>query len=348
MQKNTLISLVKYLLGVGLGVLLLYLVFKDASLEQLIADVRAADPAWLLGAIGIGLLSHWFRGLRWRMQLRAANYSPSPANTFAAVMFMYMVNLALPRAGELARCSILLRSDKIPIPTSLGTVVTSRVLDLVILIILILLAMVLEFPKLIAYLDAASSGSSGGNTLLILGGIVVVGLVVLWFFRNQLLRIPLVAKLWNFAKEMGYAALSIRKVESPFLFVVYTIIIWFCYYLMTYLAMRSMPPVANLDVNLVYFSLIVTIMGGIGMAIPVPGGIGPYHAAVTFTFVAFSVLPDPEATKALGQSFAVVMHTSQLIMMIVVGSLSYLFLILKPARDSILEPAFQATSSPSS
>ena len=113
---------------------------------------------------------------------------------------------------------------------------------------------------------------------------------------------------------------------------------------MTYVAFFSIDTFFELDTNLAYFGLIVTIMGGIGMAMPVPGGLGPYHAAVIFTFVAFGIMATAEQSEYLGQTFAVIMHASQVIMILVSGAVSYLFLLWKDPVDSAVSPDLNSAS----
>lgn len=326
-------AILKYGLGLGLGAVLLYFAFGDMSFAELSESLAGGDYRWLLLSILIGLFSHYIRAVRWRMQLRATGYEPSILNAFSAVMLTYMVNLALPRAGELARCSALRKSDKVPLPTGFGTVVAERVFDALILLVLIFTAFLLESSAIYGYLDRALAGKSL-TPLLLLGGVGLLGMLLIYVFRRSLSQLTLVQRGFDFIRELIRAAWSIRQVRRPGLFIFYTLVIWFCYWLMTYVAFFSLPTFAQVDQNLMYLSLIVTIMGGIGMAMPVPGGTGPYHAAVVLTFSALLVLPSEKASADLGAVFALVIHTAQVLMMITFGSLGYLFLWLQKPKDS--------------
>lgn len=335
------INAAKYSLGLALGAFFLYLAFRNADAEEIWQAVREVKTGWLLTSLSVGLFSHFLRGVRWRMQLKASGYGPSHRNLFAAVMTGYLVNQALPRAGEIARCSVLYKSDRVPLTKALGTVVIERVFDLLILVFLIMLAFVLEFETIQRFLNevfGASAEASSGPPLwlLVMGGLAVLGLALAWVFRQVLLQLPLVQRLFAFGKEMVQSALSIRYLENPWLFVLYTFTIWLCYWMMTYIAFFSMDGFTQVEMPLLYLSLITTVMGGIGMAMPVPGGTGPYHFAVKFTFIALLVGGSREFAETLGQSFAVVMHSSQLIMMVVAGLIGYLYLWLKPPVDSSL------------
>lgn len=343
-MKKSLLAIIKYLLGLGLGCVLLYFAFRGIDLEELTTELKDANLAWLLLAIGVGLVSHYFRAARWRMQMRASGYSPSQLNTFAAVMVAYLINLALPRAGEVARCSVLLRSDKVPLSTALGTVVVERVFDVIILGLLALVVFFLEFDTLYQGLrlfssdNPAEQGDAGLPVwLYVLALVGVLGAVLAFVFRQQILEIPLFQKIYQFIKDLLRSAMSIRKLEHPGLFVFYTLAIWGCYILMTYIGFFSMPVLRDMNMSMAYFALIITVVGGIGFALPSPGGMGSYHAAVIICFLGFQLMPDAESSHQLGLAFATILHTSQLIMMIVVGGLAYLYLWLQKPRDSAIK-----------
>ncbi|MEM9985901.1 MAG: lysylphosphatidylglycerol synthase transmembrane domain-containing protein, partial [Bacteroidota bacterium] len=229
-------SIAKYVVGLGLGGLFLYLAFADANWEEILEAVRNINPIWILLSMSAGIFSHFIRGVRWQMQLKASGYQPSYPNLFAAVMIGYLVNQALPRAGEVARCTALVRSDKVPLSTGFGTVVIERVFDLLILVFLIGLAFILESETIWSYLDQFLS--SRGETESSVDGLIWVGAGVLffsaalWFLRKKLAKIPLVQKLKSFVKELIHSALDIRHMDKPWLFVGYTLVIWGCYWMM--------------------------------------------------------------------------------------------------------------------
>ncbi|MEM8896548.1 MAG: lysylphosphatidylglycerol synthase transmembrane domain-containing protein [Bacteroidota bacterium] len=342
-MNKQLIKVLKYVGGIGLGAILLYFAFKGASLETIGEQLKNANLSWVLLSIGIGLFSHYVRALRWRMQFKASGYNPPLPNVFSSTMFMYLTNLAFPRAGEIARCTALLRSDKIPIATSIGTVIVERVFDVMVLFLLVLLAFGLESATIYGYINealASFSGISSGSTLLLgAGGVLVVLGVLFWLFRKKIIASSLFQKVMAFAKKLWDSAISIRKIEKPGLFIVYTFIIWLCYWLMTYVVFFSLPDFQELNLSFVYFSLLVTIIGAFGYALPVPGGIGPYHAAVIFTFIAFQVHPDPEVSGNLGRTFAIIIHSSHLILQFVGGALGYLYLVSRKPQDSAIVAA---------
>jgi uncharacterized membrane protein YbhN (UPF0104 family) len=342
--KRNALNILKYSIGIGLGALLFWFAFRDKPVSEIIQDLKAADLGWIGLALLIGFASHVLRAIRWRMQLVASGYLPSLPNSVAAIMVTYLVNLAIPRGGEIARCSALFKTDKVPVSVSGGTVLTERAIDLLLLLMILLIAMFLEAPKLMGYFQAAGQatdpGDTGGGISLfwILGGLLLIGLFTLWLFRKKIKGSALFYRATEFAREVIRSALNIRKVRNIPLFILYTILIWVGYWMMSYFAFFSIREIAALDIDHLYFSFFVLLMGGIGFAIPIPGGIGPYHQAVIFTFVAFNVAGSEAVSRDLGQTFALAMHTSQLIMMIVGGGLAYLFIFWIKPRDAALSP----------
>lgn len=340
MNRQLASKILQYVLGLALGGVLLYTATDDVDLDKLLTDLQRVNVWWLVAALTVGMASHLLRAIAWRMQLRAAGYDPSLINTFSSILFMYAANQVMPRAGEVARCSILLKSDKIPLATSFGTAVASRVLDVLTLGLLIGVILLLERGTLLSFLaETAGNGSSTGPNFLLLGGLALAGVLALaamWFWRRQLLQFHLVQRIKMFIIDLIKGAISIRNLNSPVLFVLTSVAVWFGYWASSYLFFFCFADTAALGVNLMYFSLLVTLMSGIGMLVPTPGGIGPYHQAVVFTFRIYLApgLMTIEAAKQMGMTWAVVSHASQFFMLIFTGFLAYFFLVSRTPRDS--------------
>lgn len=338
-MQSKLISILKYVLGMALGGLLFYLAFKDISIAQLRANFEAARWEWLAVSMSFSLLSHALRAARWRMLLQASGHRTNFVVCFASVMFTYLVNLAFPRAGEVARCTALYRREKIPVATSLGTVLTERLIDVIMLGIFLVITFFLASPLIMAFVGNAQQGAAaGGNALLfkltILAVLGLLGLAALWVFRKRLLALPLMQKIVGFLTQLWEAVWSIRKVSQPLLFALYSIGIWLCYWMMMYTGLYCFEPIAAQSVahNLLVFSFIGTVIGSLGMILPIPGGIGPYHQAIIFTFVALKLFPEPDMSRNMGQTFAFAFHTAQMLVMIVGGGLGYAYLVVGGRR----------------
>lgn len=328
----------QYVLGIGLGAGLLYLAFRDLDYIRLRNSIRGFSYWWLGPAFLVGWLSHWFRAWRWKLLIKAAGYEASKKNAFWSVMVGYMTNNAVPRLGEITRCTMLYRASGVPMVSGVGTVVTERALDVLLLLVFMGLLFLLEVDKLTAYFDqAGTTGDTGdgGTVLLILAGVgvLVVGLAIL--FRRPLLRTKLGAKVWKLALGLIEAVLSIRKLRNWPLFILLSFAIWGMYTLYAYTMLMGMN---NTPEAPLYFAFVATVMGAIGMAFPTPGGIGPYHNAIIITFLLFGL------SREVGQTAAVILHTPQYIFAILWGAIGYFYLIFqqrKTQQRQVVQPLRQ-------
>ncbi|MFN0202457.1 MAG: lysylphosphatidylglycerol synthase transmembrane domain-containing protein [Bacteroidia bacterium] len=331
MKKETLFSILKYLISLALGVGILTFIFQNTSIDVLKQQLAQVQVPWLFASAGLWLVSHYLRAIRWQMQLKAANYHVPKDNAYAAVLINYLMNLLIPRAGELARCSVILRTDKVPL-TSVGTVVTERVLDVVLLLIFVLIGFFLSaehISALVTQLMEKGSGKLWMLALLVVFGLI--GIVFYWKFQEKLRQFAWIQKIEKIITDFLRAAISIKEVENPILYVVYSFSIWICYWLATYTLLKSAAIADDFipQTSLLLFAYITNLIGALGVAAPSPGGTGTYHLAVISSFVLFHACPEVRNCD-VGVSAAFVLHTFQMIFMpILAGSLAYLYLFLK-------------------
>lgn len=336
MNKKTIINILKYVIGLGVGVFLFYVATKDIEWKEFWEKRSQINFGWIALAMVVAILSHWFRAVRWKMLLKAAGYESKSANLFATTMVGYLVNQVIPRGGELSRVSLASQTEKFPLSVGFGTLFTDRIFDVIVLGMLVVFAFLAEAGKIKVIFDnafaqtpepGAVAETGGIPWKWILLGVFAAGILAAVIFRKKLAEMGIITKIKGFIREMWSAILSVRKLSNPFLFIVYTLGIWVCYILMTYLVFFAWPTTAHIGV---YFGLIAFTMGGIGMVFPSPGGVGSYHIAITLTFAAFwQVLgyASYDAAYKVGGEIAFLIHTSQLIMILIVGALCYLYLI---------------------
>lgn len=320
----------KYILGIGLGLGLMYMAFRDVDWKNLQDNLAVAHYEWLIVSLLCSLFSHFLRALRWKMLLDAAGHPVSIQKAYSALLVGYMANNAVPRLGEVARCSVLIQPAKIPFLSSAATVVVERAIDVICLALLILLALFLESEKILSYFDNTGSGSGSGSTTkyYILTGIFVIGiigLVILYFTKKKWENLPIAKKIMEIFNQVLQAATSVFHLKTPYLFWLYTILIWLFYTFVTYFALWSLEPTKDLSFG---FSFILMIMGGIGMTMPVPGGLGPFHNAIIFTFGAFGY------SRADGQILALLIHTPQFVMLVCTGAISYFYLLTQTPKEN--------------
>lgn len=323
-------NFLSYGLPLGLSVALMWYAFKGIDWGQLQAQFARADYRWI-GLMAIfGLLSHASRSHRWQLLLAPLGYRTHFGHAFHTVMSAYFVNLIFPRAGEVSRCGLMQKLDDVPMSVGFGTVVIERLIDLLMLFLLIGILLIVEFEQLSGTLwEIFSSKIPTQASLLWLLGIALLGFAVLWLiwsrFKQQLLASKLFQKLLAFGKNFWQGIASIRSVRNQPLFIFHTLFIWLMYYCMSYILFFSFPETAQLDL---WFGLIVLILGGLGMAAPVQGGIGTYHLLVGGAFTLRGM------SQEEGILMATYMHTAQTMLVIFGGGFSFLWSMYLISRKS--------------
>jgi uncharacterized protein (TIRG00374 family) len=285
-----------------------------------------ANYWWIAFAIPLGVLSHYFRALRWKMLIETMGYKPGNSNMFYAVMVGYFANLALPRLGEVSRCTILTKYENVPFQKSFGTVITERVLDIMVFFFLFFLNLALQAERLSGYIDEniykplesklhLSFNLSGAFTIVTISFIVAFGIIALVFGKK--------IKANKYYKKIKLMALgfieglkSLTKVRNIWLFLLYSISIWTLYLLMAFVVFFSIPASSGLGLDA---GLAVLVFGSIGIMV-VQGGIGIYPAIVAETLVLYGVASEQ------GYALGWLIWTSQNLTIVVVGIISLILL----------------------
>ncbi|MEL6253783.1 MAG: lysylphosphatidylglycerol synthase transmembrane domain-containing protein [Bacteroidota bacterium] len=293
-MSNQLKTILQFVIGIALAGGLLYYVYQDTSWEELSNDLSKADVFWVFMS-GLTLFGVFVaRTLRWQMMLESSGFHPKKKHTLLSVLVLYLVNSVTPKIGEIVRCTILYRTDKVPVASGLGTVVTERVIDALVLfggLGLIFLFEIERLGSLFSKIFESLSEKFGGidSNILIGGlvGLILIGIAGIWFLSSKKTDGDgLIGKVKVFALNMLNAAKSIFQLKKPWLFIVYTILIWGLLILMNYFFILSLPDTRELGL---YFAILILFIGGIGWALPVPGGMGSTHFIVVQLFLAFGL-----------------------------------------------------------
>ena len=296
--------------------------------EYLLETWRSADKGWLIVMAVLSIVSHLLRAERWRMLLEPSGYKPRLSYSFLSLMVGYLVNLVIPRGGEVSRCYNLYKLERTPADISFGTVVVERIVDLVFLIALLALAFIVEWDKLLDFMQALPVGEGGYSSALIIIGLAVAGLVAAGFLgywivkRNEKLN-AFIVRTWEGFKG-GF--LSIFRLKNKGLFIFYSLVIWALYFLMSYTVILAFEETEHLGLDAV---LSMFAIGSIAMAVPLPGGTGSYHVLVPQGLVLLYSIPQADAV-----AFTFIFHGWQTAVMIAGGALSLIAtsVILKRKR----------------
>ena len=336
--RNRIINLVKILFSFAFMVFIIYYFFGKNS-ESLKRDLLKVDYIYVVFSMIFGAWAYVNRGLRWIVLIDALGYKTSKINSVSAVSVGYFTNLFIPRAGEISRCTSLKKSDNIPVDKLFGTILIERVIDFAALVIFVALAALLKSSEVIRsineYQNLESVESSNSKFLIILF-IILLGIII-YLLKNRIKKLPFYQKVSNFIIGLKEGFKSIKQMKNKTLFWFHTLSIWIMYFLMTYICFQAIPETSHLGIS---DGLFLLVLGGIGMVIPAPGGIGSYHLMVMIGLVALQV-PDgvlsikPYNDYNPAMLFPFIVHTAQTFVAIIMGSLGLLFLFLSKKKSNV-------------
>lgn len=319
--KQKTLKTLKFLSFFMLGVLLFWWVYKDQDINRIKSILsNEVNYFWIIVSVFIGLISHISRTIRWNLMIEPLGHKPRTINTFLAVMIGYLMNLALPRMGEISRCGVLSRYEKIPFTKLIGTVVLERLIDVLMLLLLLVLVVVTQFGQVLEFLKnnpevEEKLGNILHSPILPIG--LVIFLLILWFTRHKIRASGIAKKVIVLFNQFIEGFHSIRNIKNKGAFIFHSVFIWFLYYLMIYCVFFSFEFTSHLTP---WAGLTVFVLGSFGMVAPVQGGIGAWHFMVIEGLALYGI------DKADGQIFALVAHGSTTLMLIVFGLISLLVL----------------------
>ncbi|MEO1050351.1 MAG: lysylphosphatidylglycerol synthase transmembrane domain-containing protein [Bacteroidota bacterium] len=300
----------------------------ESRTSFLLENWNTADKWFLIFSGIMALVSHAVRAERWKILLAPLGHQISFKKSFLSVMIGYFVNLAIPRGGELSRCYNLYKLDDVPADESFGTVIAERVVDLIFLVLLIAISFLIELDKLIEFFMAIdySGGGKGAEGqgfpwLYALGGVFFLGLIatVLYLRKKRILRLRILSKVITAFKGIknGLRVIFKLKPGRRNFFIFYSLLIWVLYYLMSYFVILAFPETENLGL---LATLTIFVIGGIAMAIPLPGGTGSYHVLVPLGLSYLYQLADDKA-----KAFTFIFHGWQLVIIIIFGLMALIW-----------------------
>ena len=338
MKKKTFLKILKYIVSLSFAFGIIYFLFKNQDPIKLVEAIRKVDSKWVALSMVFGGWAYVSRGLRWIVLIDALGYKSTTLNSVAAVSVGYFTNLFIPRAGEIARCTSLNQTEKIPVDNLFGTILIERVIDFIFLFSLIFLTIILKFNAILKFyitLQAQQNSDDGGNRILVLLLIVFISGLFLFLLKKWLKKSKFYEKVLAFIDGLKDGFKSIKKMKKKSIFWFHTFSIWIMYFLMTYICFFCMQETSCLTAS---DGLFILVLGGIGMVIPTPGGIGSYHAIV---MIGLSVLG--VGTVYLGEGgdpknpaliFPTVVHVAQTLVAIIMGSIGLLILFLSKKKSS--------------
>lgn len=299
-------------LVIGLGII--YYQFSTLTqneLDKIKVCFQKADYTFIFLSLIVALFGYWSRAYRWKYSLNHLGYKTKFHNDFFTVCVSYLVNLTIPRSGEITRAALLKKYEKVPFDKGFGTIVAERIVDLLVFLLFVILAFILQFEKLYAFL----ASKIPFEKIIILGismSILGIIFILVWIYAEWKIIQKLKEKLAGLIEGMQ----SIYKMKDKWKFIFHSFFIWFSYLIMFYVTIYALPETSNLTFDIVIMGFIFGTLA-VGFT---NGGLGAYPLAVAMIFSIFGV------SKDVGIAFGWLTWTSQTILTIFLGLLSYLFL----------------------
>ncbi|MDR1792090.1 MAG: flippase-like domain-containing protein [Bacteroidales bacterium] len=336
-MKKYIKDILKLVIFLALGVFFIWLSLKDLTQKQIDEIWQSAanvltDNRWLylvLCAL-IGFISVIIRAIRSVLMIEPLGYKVSKSVSYHAVMICYLANMAITRLGEVLRCSVLQRYEKVPFEKSLGTVITERVIDTLIFGLMMLATFFLEYDKIMQYLttngvkENVLAMLSGSGKYILLSSVVLF-LLILWLLRKKIKQLSVYQKIIKLLKGFWEGLISIRYIRKKWLFILYSFSIWLCYYLMFFAAVFAFDDLRALGGEIALASLSCVAIGTIGFAVA-QGGLGAYPLLVSGVLLLYGI------NKEVGLAAGWVIWATEEVMYVVLGLVSLAIIAIKKSE----------------
>lgn len=331
--------LVKWLIPLALTVLLVGYMFRKVNFSDMMEILRhGVDYWWILCAMGISILSHVFRALRWRIQLKSLDIDAPLMALCCSVFGCYALNLLFPRLGEVWRCTYISRRQEAPFTKVLGSMVADRLTDTACVLLLLVLTFIVAAPAINAFLSRYPVGKEFVEMInnawtWILSAITIV---LVWAIFHFCGNFGPVRKIKVWVNEMWQGFAVVAKMDGKRMFVFYSLAIWFCYYIQLYVAFFAFPFTRELcaEPGLAFGltpCLVAFVLSSIGMAVPSNGGLGPWNLAIMFGLAIYGI------SAADGTAFSMLQWSGQTVMLIALGIFTMIFISLDKNTKKVIK-----------
>jgi uncharacterized protein (TIRG00374 family) len=340
--KKKILKVLEYVAFLLFGIVLLWLSFRKLDLTIVWQNIEEADYRWLFLALVFAILSHITRAARWNLLISSMGYKTRLWTTFFAVMTGYMANTAVPRMGEFMRCGVLSKKENIPFNSLFGSVISERLFDMLVLVILIFFVIVFQLDLVGDFLQkifgpmADSIFANRWNIIIAVSVfilLIILSVLFLKLYWHKIKQLSFYEKWRDFVKGLLDGIKTIKRMKQKWLFLFYTVLIWLFYAIMVYMPVLMLKDTSHLNF---IDGLTILAIGSLGIVAPVPGGIGAYH------FIVKAILFELYHINAnAAGSFAAITHAGQTLLNVGVGGISYLILVLtknqKPVNEKYRE-----------
>lgn len=313
-MSNAIQKVSKVLLPFILGGAILYWMYRDFDFSLISHAVRyEMNWTWMLLSLPFGITAQLFRGMRWRQTLEPIGEHTRLSTSVYSIFLSYATSLLIPRVGEFVRCGVLKRYDGVTFSKSLGTVVTERAVDSIVVLLITGATLLLQLPVFIHFFNTTGTrldsflGQFTTTGYLVTFICLIAACILIWLLLQQL---HIGHKVKDTASNLWQGIISLRKVDNIPLYLAYTIGIWLSYFIHFYLTFYCFEETAHLGINC---ALVAFVVGSIAVIVPTPNGAGPWHFSVKTMLILYGV----ESNLAL--VFVLIVHTVQTALVVLLG-----------------------------
>ena len=323
------------------GIALLFFAFKGVDLKSTLHEIKEANLFLILLSVGLAIVAMVSRAYRWNILIEPLGFKPKLSNTTYSLMVGYLANLALPRLGEVTRCGSLTKAEKIPFDELLGTVIAERLIDVICLFICIVLTAFVEYERLGNFLFQNLYVPVSNKFINLIGSpwiVLVIAVAIVMFIafvfamKKNSEKKGVIYKIATLLKGVLEGIRSVRKIKRPRAFLLHTVLIWTLYFFVSYICFFALPATSHLGWRA---GLFVLVVGGMSMSAPVQGGIGIFHLLISQGLLLYSIAYEH------GIAFATLLHSTQTIMVIIAGIISFFMLFLVNKKAAVGMPIIQ-------
>ncbi len=337
-SANPLKSILTIVISLAFAGFFLWLALRGLDFKVIQKSLAKANYLWVLFASVFGILAYWFRAVRWNLMLEPMGHTISNSNSLWSISFGYLMNLTIPRSGELARATALYSVEKVPVDKSFGTIILERVVDLICMFAFLLLTLIFKFNAISSFYDFVTDKKDekekfvpnffekqmmklGVNDFDSFYLYMKIALVILALAGLGLLYKYKKEKLISFGKGILQGLTTIFKLKQKGKFILYTLGIWISYYFAAYLVCFALPETSDFTIADGFFIIVV---GTLGMIIPASGGIGAFNLAMKYGFMALFISMGKSADLGgeMGLTYSFISLPLQITIMLVMGLIS--------------------------
>jgi len=303
--------LIPLLIGIGI-IYYQYTTLTAEEIDKIKISFKKANYSFILLSLVIACLGYWSRAFRWKFALTHLGYQTKFSNNFFTVCVSYLVNLTVPRSGEISRAALLKKYEDVPFDRAFGTIVAERIVDLLIFFLFVFIAFVSQFDKIYQFLLSENVSLES----LIISGIVGLLLffvfILIWIYAEWGIILNLKKKLSGLTEGIS----TVYKMKDKWKYVFHSFFIWFTYLAMFYVTIFALPETSKMSFDIVIMGF---IFGSLAVGFT-NGGLGAYPFSIALIFSLYGI------TKDIGTAFGWLVWTSQTILTILLGLISYVLL----------------------